>query len=79
MDFINKINENIKLISFFNKKENKLKLDLEKLLINYKSHDITDLLFKLKMKIIMILLKKKKMKNKKNIKIFRTFDKILLK
>ena len=45
---ISKINEYIKLIATFNKKENKLRLDLGKLLINCKPHDIAGLVFKLK-------------------------------
>ena len=48
LDIINKINEYIKLISSFNKNEKNLTLDLEKLLINCKPHDIAGLLFKLK-------------------------------
>ena len=48
LDIINKINEYIKLIASFNKNEKKLTLDLEKLLINCKPHDIAGLLFKLK-------------------------------
>jgi hypothetical protein len=48
LDIINKINEYIKLIASFNKNEKTLTLDLEKLLINCKPHDIAGLLFKLK-------------------------------
>ena len=45
---ISKINDYIKLIATFNKNENKLRLDLDKLLINCKPHDIAGLVFKLK-------------------------------
>ena len=48
LDIISKINDYIKLIANFNNNENKLKLDLEKLLINCKPHDIAGLVFKLK-------------------------------
>ena len=43
LGIINKINEYIKLISSFNKNEKNLTLDLEKLLINCKPHDIAGL------------------------------------
>ena len=48
LDIINKINDYIKLIANFNNKENLLRLDLGKLLINCKPHDIAGLVFKLK-------------------------------
>ena len=50
LDIITKINDYIKLIANFNNKENQLRLDLGKLLINCKPHDISGLVFKLKNK-----------------------------
>ena len=48
LNIISKINEYINLIIRFNKNKNELKLDLEKLLINCKPHEIAGLFFKLK-------------------------------
>jgi len=85
LGIINKINEYIKLIAFFNKNEKSLTLDLEKLWINCKPYDNAGLLFKLKNENMDDIIKEKgKEKNEEYMinsifkKIVPTFCKIFL-